>query len=382
MTAVKCGIDNEEQLHSIIGDNLRVGLITNHTGLDRSGRPTAVALRESGVDVVRMFAPEHGLAGEIEDQDAVEDAVDPVTGLPVLSLYGVTDRPAAGVLDDLDALVFDIQDIGSRYYTFNWTMVKCMEAAAGAGVRFVVLDRPNPITGTRVEGNVSRRSFSSLVGLYPCAARHGMTSGEIARYVNGEFEIGADLSVVKMSGWRRDMWFDETGLIFVPPSPNTTGIDMAALYPGTCLFEGTNLSEGRGTTRPFEVVGAPWMDPLAFAEELNERELPGVWFRPTYFIPYTSKHARRRCGGVQVHIRRRGVLCSFEVGLHMLCTARSMSPEFEWKNDPHGYAIDLLAGTDELRREIDRGAAPEALMDKWSAQLSRFEDRSSQYLLY
>lgn len=380
--AVKCGMDNRPALLDAL-DGQRVGLITNHTGLHRSGDPTAVSLAEApGIRVIRLFAPEHGLAGEVEDLGTIDDTTDPVTGVPVLSLYGMTEAPSADALEGLDALVFDIQDIGTRYYTFNWTMIKCMEAAARVGTRFVVLDRPNPITGSRVEGNISKREFSSLVGLYPCAARHGMTSGEIALYVNGEFSIGADLSVVPMVGWRRDMWFDDTGLIFVPPSPNTTGLNMAALYPGTCLFEGTNLSEGRGTTQPFQVVGAPWLDPLDLAARLEDLDLAGVWFRPTYFIPYTSKHMGERCGGVQVHIRDRDALNAFELGLHMLHTVINAAPEFEWRNDPQGYAIDLLAGTDELRLALDRGAAPEDLVDAWSGDLQRFEGIRNDYLLY
>ncbi len=379
---VRSGIDNGPAVLQALG-GLKVGLVTNHTGLDASHRPTASALMDGyGIPVVRMFAPEHGLAGEVADQDAVDDATDPSTGLPVLSLYGISEAPSIAALKDLDALVFDIQDIGSRYYTFNWTMIRCMEVAAEAGIGFVVLDRPNPITGVHVQGNVSKMQFSSLVGLYPCAARHGMTSGEIALYVNGEFSPGAELSVVRMQGWRRSMWFDETGLTFVPPSPNTTGLNMAALYPGTCLFEGTNLSEGRGTTRPFELVGAPLLDPLEFAADLNGRNLPGVWFRPTYFIPYVSKHTGARCGGVQVHIHDRDGLDAFAIGLHMLCAARSLAPGFEWRNDPGGYAIDLLAGTDELRLAIDGGAAPDDLTDMWAHDLDRFLERRGRYLLY
>ena len=257
-----------------------------------------------------------------------------------------------------------------------------MEAAAKADVRFVVLDRPNPVTGTHVEGNLSRHEFSSFVGLYPCTARHGMTAGELALYVNEEFQVGADLTVVEMVGWRRSMWFDETGLAFVPPSPNTTGLAMATLYPGTCLIEGTNLSEGRGTTQPFEVMGAPWLDPFAFAEELNSRALPGVWFRPTYFTPYASKHTGVRCGGVQVHIAQREAVNAFDAGLHILCAARAASQEFRWRNDPKTYAIDLLAGTDELRLAIDDGATPADLERTWAPGRATYEKARAKYLLY
>lgn len=379
---VRCGVDNRSALLDALAPG-RVGLITNHTGLTSSGEPTAVALMKNpDITVDRMFAPEHGLAGEIEDLGGIDDTTDPVTGLSVFSLYGVTEEPSAEALQGLDALVFDIQDIGARYYTFNWTMIKCMKAAARVGTRFVVLDRPNPITGSRVEGNVSRTEFSSLIGLYPCAARHGMTSGEIALYVNEEYSVGADLTVVPMLGWSRGMWFDQTGLTFVPPSPNTTGLNMVTLYPGTCLFEGTNLSEGRGTSAPFEVIGAPWLDPVDLAARLEDPGLPGVWFRPTYFIPYTSKHAGRRCGGVHVHIRDRCDVDAFGVGLHMLYAVRNSAPEFEWRNDPGRYAIDLLAGTDELRLALDEGATPDDLTAAWSEGLELFEEVRRGYLMY
>ncbi|MDP2856476.1 MAG: DUF1343 domain-containing protein [Bacillota bacterium] len=379
---VRCGIDNEAALSRALRGR-KAGVITNHTGLDASHTPVALALvRRYGVRVVRLFSPEHGMWGDVQDLDSVADTVEPLTGLPVTSLFGPSLSPPKGSLKGIDTLVFDIQDIGSRYYTFMWTMAKCVEAAARAGVKFVVLDRPNPVTGTRVEGNLSRREFSSFVGLYPCAARHGMTAGEMALYVNAEFGLGADLEVVKIEGWRRGMWFDETGLAFVPPSPNTTGLTMATLYPGTCLIEGTNLSEGRGTTQPFEVAGAPWLDPFAFAGELNSRALPGVWFRPTYFTPYAFKHNGIRCGGVQVHIADREAVSAFDLGLHMICAARAASSEFRWRNDPNTYAIDLLAGTDELRLAIDDGATPSDLERMWAPGRARFETARARCLLY
>lgn len=377
-----CGIDNAKAISRVLS-GLRVGLITNHTGLDCSHMPSASALiRKHGIRVLRLFGPEHGIWGEVEDLDRVEDSKDPVTALPVTSLFGSRLAPPMETLSGLDCLVFDIQDIGSRYYTFLWTMAKCMEAAAKAGLKFVVLDRPNPITGSRVEGNVLRPEFASFVGLYPCATRHGMTAGEMASYVNEQFGIGADLTVIPMEGWRRGMWFDETGLSFIPPSPNSTGLQMAALYPGTCLFEGTNLSEGRGTTQPFEVIGAPWIDPFRLADDLNSRGLSGVWFRPVYFIPYTSKHNGERCGGVQVHISDRNSLEPFDVGLHMLCATKQASPRFGWVNDPNRYSIDLLIGTDELRLGIDRGMGPDDLKRMWAPELRRFMEVRKKHLIY
>jgi uncharacterized protein YbbC (DUF1343 family) len=379
---VRCGIDNEEALSRAVA-GAKAGVVTNHTGLDASHRPVALALmRRYGVKVVRLFSPEHGLWGEAQDLDSVADTVEPVTGLPVTSLFGANLSPPDGSLRGIDTLVFDIQDIGSRYYTFMWTMVKCMEAAGRAGLKFVVLDRPDPVTGTRVEGNLSRREFSSFVGLYPCAARHGMTAGEMALYVNAEFALGACVEVVKMQGWRRDMWFDQTGLAFVPPSPNATGITMATLYPGTCLIEGTNMSEGRGTTQPFEVAGAPWLNPFEYAGALNSLSLPGIWFRPTYFVPVAFKHAGERCGGVQVHIADREAVSAFDIGIHMIHVAKTIFPEFQWRNDPNTYAIDLLAGTDELRTGIDDGAGPADLERLWAPGRARFEETRARYLLY
>jgi uncharacterized protein YbbC (DUF1343 family) len=336
---------------------------------------------EQGVEVVRLFAPEHGVWGDIEDLAEVSDTREPLTNLPVLSLFGSTLEPSSEHLKDIDALVFDIQDIGSRYYTFNWTMALAMAAASKARCKFVVLDRPNPITGVHVEGNVLDPAFGSFVGLHPVAVRYAMTSGEMAQFVNAEFALGADLTVVPCTNWQRRMWFDETGLDFVPPSPNAPSLEMATLYPGTCLFEGTNLSEGRGTTRPFEVVGAPWIDPFAFASELSSAGLKGVWFRPVYFTPYTSKHSGVRCGGVQVHISDRNLLNAFDVGLYMLYLAKKQSG-FMWKNDPKSYAIDLLAGTDTLRLGIDEGLTPDELRHLWQHDLDNFKAKRLRYLIY
>lgn len=362
---------------------LRVGLITNHTGLTRDLVPTSLALqRVAGLSLVRLFAPEHGIWGEAQAGDAVADAPDPLTGLPVVSLFGERQAPPADSLRGLDALVFDIQDIGARYYTFIWTMAKCMEAACRHGLKFVVLDRPNPITGVTVEGNLSRREFASFIGLHPLAVRHGMTAGEIARYLAGEFGIAPEPTVIRSAGWRRSMWWEDTGLTFVPPSPNSTGVDMALLYPGTCLLEGTNLSEGRGTTKPFEIAGAPWIDPFRFASELNASGPQGVLFRPLFFVPVKAGRPPALHGGAQAHIRNRGVVRAFELGLQILCTARRLYREFEWRKRADGLAIDRLAGTDELRLMIDGGATPRAILAHFEAGRRRFLRARGKYLLY
>ena len=379
--SILAGIDNHEAcLRALSG--LRLGVVTNHTGMNRDLKPTAVVLGElPGTKVVRLFSPEHGIWGGAPAGELVNDAVDSATAVEVKSLYGSSHKPSTSDLEDLDALVFDIQDIGVRYYTYEWTMAECMAAAARAGRLFFVLDRPNPIGGVCVEGNLPRKEFSSLVGLYPVAARHGMTMGELARYVASEFGVARDVTVVPLAGWRRNMWYDDTGLLWVPPSPNSTGLDMALLYSGMCLIEGTDLSEGRGTTQPFELFGAPWVDPFEAARELERRHLPGVRFRPTFFTPTASKHAGHLCGGVQVHITDRDAVRPFELGLTILSHVRGYE-EFQWRKDDRGYSIDHLAGTDEMRLGMDAGATPEELLDRWAPGLESFKRSREKYLIY
>ncbi|NIP60546.1 MAG: DUF1343 domain-containing protein, partial [Gemmatimonadetes bacterium] len=294
----------EDSLHLVRGR--RVGLLTNHTGIvpparempssaggaggeqsrPEAPRATADLLREHPeVELVALFGPEHGIRGAAEAGEEVESGVDPVTGLPVHSLYGASRRPAPETLEGLEVLVFDIQDVGARYYTYVWTMALAMEAAGRADLSFVVLDRVDPLGGLRVQGNVLDTAFASFVGLHPVAMRHGMTPGELARLLVGEFGVAVELHVVPVRGWRRALWFDETGLPWVAPSPNMPSLESAAHYPGTCLFEGTNLSVGRGTPRPFQWIGAPWLDGGRLAERLNARDLPGVRFEAARFTP-------------------------------------------------------------------------------------------------
>jgi uncharacterized protein YbbC (DUF1343 family) len=381
MPPVLPGIDNREALTGVLSSR-RLALITNHTGVTRDLLPSAVAIRGvPGARLVRLLAPEHGVWGEAPAGELLGDTCDPLTGLPVSSLYSSGYEPAREALSGIDALVFDIQDIGSRYYTYLWTMAKCMAAAARERIPFVVLDRPNPIGGVKVEGNLSRTEFSSLVGLYPICARHGMTAGEIASYVNEEFSTGADLTVVPVTGWRRDMWQPDTGLTFVPPSPNSTSIDMAALYPGTCLIEGTNMSEGRGTTKPFEVFGAPWLDPFALSAALEEKGLPGVRFRPTYFRPVSSKHECATCGGVFIHVTDRKALDPFALGIEIICLCRQMFSQFGWY-EYEGLPADRLFGTDEVRLMITRGAPAKEVLDWCEPGRLDFLARRRKYLIY
>lgn len=367
----------------------RVGLIANPTSVDHELRHAVDLLRRAeGVDLAVLFGPEHGLGAAAQDLVEVVDGVDRESGLPVRSLYGPTRVPTKEMLRGLDALVFDVQDIGSRYYTYIWTMAHAMEACARDGLELIVLDRPNPIGGRHVEGNLIEASHSSFVGLYPIPNRHGLTAGEIARLVNDEFGVGCRLTVVEMSGWRRAQWFDETGLPWVLPSPNMPTLRTATVYPGACLVEGTNLSEGRGTTRPFEIVGAPWIDGRALAAELRRQELPGVRFRPLAFEPTFQKFAGETCGGVQQHVVDRERYRPVRTGYALVLAARRLAPErFAWRPPPYEYelerpAIDVLSGTGQIRARIEAGAEVEELEESWQVDLARFKNVRERYLIY
>jgi len=361
----------------------RVGLITNYTGVNRHLRSTVDLLyADTRIRLRALFGPEHGILGNAQDGVEVAGSVDAHTGLPVYSLYGATQRPTAESLEDLDALIFDIQDVGARYYTYIATIVYAQEAAAEAGLRFVVFDRPNPITGKHIEGNILDPNFASLIGVHPLPIRHGMTIGELARLFAAERGYPPPL-VVPMRGWRRDMWSDETGLPWVYPSPNMPTLDTAILYPGTCMLEGTNLSEGRGTTKPFELVGAPWLDPFKLIAELEQRVLPGVAFRPAYFTPGFSKHKDTLCAGVQVHIIERDLVRPVELGLSLLATLHRLYPDtFAWIMRNGIYFIDRLLGSDQPRRALDAGTDVAEIMADWSEQNAAFEERRRPHLLY
>lgn len=365
---------------------LRVGVVTNHTGTNARLESTVdLLVRHPGLRVTALFAGEHGLRGDVPAGVHVQSAVDADTGLPLHSLYGATRKPTAEMLTDVDALVFDMQDSGARFYTFTWTMAHCLEAAAQLGKRVVVLDRPNPITGERTEGGVVHPGFESFVGLYPVPTRHGLTLGEIAMLLNDRFAIGCDLHVVPVRGWRRSMWWEDTGLPFVPMSPNTDDMNMVLLYPGTCFFEGTNLSEGRGTTSPFQVFGAPWVDERAVIAELRRRDLPGVLFRPTYFTPWYSKYQGEVCRGVQVHVVDRTVLQPVALGAHLLDVCKRVHPDrFAWREAAQDMVrpIDRLSGSDRLARAIDAGLPLEGLLMEWRREAADFAAGATVYHLY
>ena len=366
-----------------------IGLIANPTTVDRELRHGIDLLHaRKEVEVAVLFGPEHGLRASAQDLIEVGDGADPITGLPVRSLYGPTRLPTEEMLDGLDAVVFDIQDIGSRYYTYIWTMTHAMEACARDDIELIVLDRPNPIDGVHVEGNLIEGSHLSFVGLYPIPNRHGMTSGEIARLVNDEFGVGCRLSVVEMDGWQRSQWFDDTRLPWVLPSPNMPTLDTATVYPGACLIEGTNLSEGRGTTRPFEIMGAPWIDGAKLARALAEEDLPGVVFRPLCFEPTFRKFRGQLCGGVQQHVIDRTTYRPLRTGYALIRAARRLWPdEFDWRPPPYEYelerpAIDILAGNGSIRAQLEADATLGEIEDAWQVDLARFKKIRERYLIY
>jgi uncharacterized protein YbbC (DUF1343 family) len=305
----------------------------------------------------------------------------------VFSLYSDVREPSTAMLEGLDALVIDIQDVGTRVYTFIYTVANCMRAAARHGVQVIVCDRPNPINGADVEGNLLEETFASFVGQFPIPMRHGMTVGELARLFNTHFGIGADLQVVAMDGWTRDMFYDATTLPWVMPSPNIPTLDTAIVYPGAVLFEGTMLSEGRGTTRPFELIGAPWIDGERLADAMNARDLPGVHFRPVFFVPTFQKHAGQTCGGCQVHVLDRQAFKPVRTSVELIEEFHRQAPaRFEWRQPPYEYEhdkmpIDILAGSDRLRNAVTAGSV-RALVEQWKADENRFRQLREPSLLY
>lgn len=376
---------------SVLG-RARVGLVANATAVDAHLRH-AIDLLHAHPDVrlVRLFGPEHGIRGAAQDMVGVGAGRDPVTGLPEVSLYGETFdslSPSEEQLADVDILLFDVQDVGARYYTYAATMALCMQAAGRAGTRMVVLDRPNPIGGTQVEGGGLEPGLENFCALYPVPQRHAMTVGELARLYNTSFAVGCDLEVVACEGWHRSRYFEETGLPWVLPSPNMPTVDTAVVYPGMCLIEGTNLSEGRGTTRPFELVGAPFVDGRALAEELERLGLPGLRVRPCTIEPMFHKHARRSCGAVQLHVTDRREFDSYRTGLAVLVAARELWPDdFAWRTEAYEFrddvpAIDLLTGKPSVRAAIDDGADLDAVAGLAAGGTETYDAGRDAALLY
>ncbi len=369
---------------------MKVGLIANPASVDRNLVHAAdrfAASRE--LKLAALFGPQHGFKSDQQD-NMIEsaDEIDPRLGIPVHSLYGEHRKPTSRMLKGLDVVFCDLFDVGARAYTFMWTMALAMEACAEARVRFVVLDRPNPIGGMDVEGNVLDPEFRSFIGLHPLPMRHGLTAGELATFLNKEYSIGANLEVIEVRGWKRELWLDQTNLPWVMPSPNMATLETATVYPGTVLVEGTNLSEGRGTTHPFELVGAPFIDPHRLADRLNASNLPAVRFRPTWFKPVYDKWRDRLCGGVQIHVLDRGAFRPYLTGLALLSAVIELYPkQFAWRQPPFEYEykkmpVDILAGTSAIREGLGKQALPAVLAISWQPGLERFHKIRAKYLRY
>jgi uncharacterized protein YbbC (DUF1343 family) len=370
----------------------RLGLLVNATAVDAELRHAIDLLRaRTDLQVTALFGPEHGVRGDAQDMIVVDAARDARSDLPVHSLYGATAAslsPTPEMLDAIDVMVYDIQDVGSRYYTFVWTMVLAMRACAAAGKAFCVLDRPNPIGGVHLEGPRIAPGFESFVGLVSCPIRHGMTAGEIARWRHSVEQLDLELAVISMRGWQRDMRFDHTGLPWVMPSPNMPTPDTALVYPGMCLVEGTELSEGRGTTRPFELAGAPYLDGHRLAADLDAMRLPGVRFRPAVFTPMFQKHHPKACGGVQLHVTNPETFRPYRTGVAFLKACYDQSPaSFKWRAKAYEFveaipAIDLLTGGDAIRTGIEAGASLDELTARWPRDEGDFAAERAEYLLY
>ncbi|WP_188206806.1 exo-beta-N-acetylmuramidase NamZ family protein [Alkalibacillus aidingensis] len=368
-----------EQKDLIDGKN--VGLITNPTGVDRELNSIVDTLHnDPDTEPTALYGPEHGVRGDAQAGEYVEYYIDEKTGLPVYSLYGETRKPTPDMLEDIEVLLFDIQDVGTRFYTYIYTMAFAMEAAEENDIPFIVLDRPNPISGSKVEGPVLEDDYSSFVGEYEIPLRHGMTVGELAQLFNEEFEIGADLTIVEMNNWERDMYYDDTELEFVLPSPNMPSLDTAIVYPGAALIEGTNVSEGRGTVKPFELIGAPFVDSDELATELNNLELPGVTFRSASFTPTFSKHVGELSHGIEIHVTDYDSYKPVETGLHIVKTLHDLYPEdFEFRAD--GFFGNLI-GNGWVQEAIENGETVDEIVEEWQDDLDEFEEIREEYLVY
>ncbi len=388
---VKIGAEILIEKHLDLVKGKKIGIVTNHTGILPDGRHIVDVLNEvEGVRVVALFGPEHGIRGEVPDGKSISHGVDTKTGIPVFSLYGEVKKPTVEMLKDIDVLIFDIQDVGARFYTYISTMSYCMEACAEMGKKFIVLDRPNPIRGVYVDGPILEPKFKSFVGLHPIPVVHGMTVGELARMFNEEgwLENGvkADLTVVKMENYSRKLWFDQTGLPWVKPSPNMMTLRTAVVYTATCFIEGTNVSEGRGTQHPFEWIGAPWIDGEKLASELNSYKLPGVKFEPISFVPtdiekvtIDPKYEGEKCGGIYLNVYDREKFEPVKVGVYILYALKKLYPDkFKWRT----AGQDRLWGTDKVRLMIDEGRKPEEIIKIWKDDLKKFLSVRRKYLLY
>jgi uncharacterized protein YbbC (DUF1343 family) len=361
----------------------RVGVVTNHTALCASGEHLVSALLRKGVNVVRLFGPEHGIRGAAGPGEIITDTLDLTTRIPVVSLYGSTNKPTRAMLQDIDLLLYDIQDVGARFYTYVSTMVLCMEAAAEARIPFVVLDRPNPLGGLLIDGPVLEDSLRSFVGIVPVPVVYGLTPGELALFVNGEGllkgKVQADLTVITMEGWNRSMTWEESGIRWIPPSPNIPDPETAIVYPATCILEATNLSEGRGTTKPFKIFGSPFVDGERLASGLNARNIPGVTFGAVRFRPLSSKHSGKECGGVEMVVTGRELFRPVRTGLQILREVQRLFPE-DFTLDRKWFL--KLIGSAPVFDGLRSGKSLESIESAWSAKTSEFKTKSRKYLMY
>jgi uncharacterized protein YbbC (DUF1343 family) len=387
---IKLGVERllTEKIDLLRG--VRVGLVCNQASVDHGFRHVADLFHEHpDIDLRVLFGPQHGIRGDVQD-NMIETAhaVDRKTGVPIYSLYSETREPTEEMLRDVDVIVFDLQDVGTRIYTFVYTLANCMRAAKKFGKKVIACDRPNPIGGTQVAGVVLDPAFASFVGQFPIATRHGMTVCELGRMFNEQFEIGSELECVPMSGWSRELWYDETDGPWVLPSPNMPTVDTASVFPGSVHLEGTQMSEGRGTTRVFELVGAPYVEAGAFAAALAGFNFPGVYFRSCVFVPTFQKHAGQGCGGVQIHVTDRKAFEPVVAGIGIVKTAFDMyGDEFRWKDPPYEYEydrnpFDLISGTSKVREAIERHDSLATIQASWEAPLRDFEALRERFLLY
>jgi uncharacterized protein YbbC (DUF1343 family) len=390
VSTIGLGIDRLLEIDRPLVAGRRVGVVCNPASVDAALRHTTDRLADDpDARVAAIFGPQHGFRSDLQD-NMIETphARDARRAVPVYSLYSETREPTAEMLRDIDVLVVDLQDVGTRVYTYIYTMANCMRAASRHGVPVVVCDRPNPVGGVEVEGSRLDPEYTSFVGQFPIPLRHGMTIGELARLFNEEFRLNCSLDIVPLAGWRRSMYYDETGLPWVMPSPNIPTLDSAIVYPGAVLFEGTRLSEGRGTTRPFELIGAPWIDGERLADAMNARRLPGVHVRPVVFEPTFQQHAKQTCGGCQIHVLARHLYRPVRTAVELIAEFRAQDPgRFAWREPPYEYErekepIDILFGSDRLRTTTDSGGDVAAFVGSWKPEEEAFRKTRDKYLLY
>ena len=387
---VSSGIDRFEKIFPEKFRGSKAGILIHPASVNKKLSHTKeVLLKSRKIKIKAFFGPQHGIFGNTQDNMIEwEGFLDKETGIPVFSLYGKTRKPTSQMLDDIDIFIIDLQDIGARYYTFIWTMALCMEACEKKGIPVIVLDRVNPIGGHLTEGPLIQAEFTSFVGLHPLPVRHGMTIGEIALYFRDKFYQRLDLTVIPLKGWRRFFWFDNTGLPWVMPSPNMPTLETAEVYPGMCLFEGTTISEGRGTTRPFEIFGAPFIEPEKLVRRLKDFKLKGVFFRPLYFTPTFNKFSGELCGGAQIHITDREKFKPFKTAVAIIFAIKELYPHVDlWRKPPYEYEFeklpfDILSGSEKLRKDIEKGIKLKEMEQWWEEENESFEKTRKQNLIY